>query len=86
MRFAVDLDPIAAIACAQDTGPIQQKSKQLEAKLRDAKMPAETRADIEVFLKAAQWILRFPEEFYKPDYFASAQKVLDIGLDRAGHE
>ncbi len=40
-------------------------------------------ADIEVYQKAATWVLRFEEEFFKPIYVANTIKELDHGLARA---
>ncbi len=39
-------------------------------------------ADVEIFAKAADWILRH-EEFYKPEYVAQTERCLAIGLERA---
>lgn len=39
-------------------------------------------ADADIYRKAAAWLLRFPEEFYKPDYVAQALSCLDRGLAR----
>lgn len=39
--------------------------------------------DVEVYHKAAQWLLRYPEEFYNRSYAAQAVLVLDRGLARA---
>lgn len=40
-------------------------------------------ADIEVYQKAATWVLRFEEEFFNPTYVANTIKGLDHGLARA---
>src|SRR5258708_6390043 len=40
-------------------------------------------ADVDVYRKAAEWILRYPEEFYTKDYAANAIAALDKGLARA---
>ncbi len=40
-------------------------------------------ADIEVYHKAATWILRFEEEFFTPAFVPNTLKVLDHGLARA---
>ena len=39
--------------------------------------------DVEVYAKAAEWLLRYPEEFYDKSYVQKALKVLDTGLERA---
>lgn len=41
-------------------------------------------ADVEVYHKAATWILRYPEEFYTQAYYANARKAVEHGLERAG--
>src|SRR5881296_816506 len=40
-------------------------------------------ADVEVYRKAAEWILRYPEEFYAKAYVANTIAALDKGLARA---
>src|SRR5437660_6857245 len=40
-------------------------------------------ADVDVYRKAAEWILRYPEEFYTQAYAANAIAALDKGLARA---
>src|SRR5262245_29883972 len=40
-------------------------------------------ADVDVYRKAAEYILRFPEEFFGKNYAAETLKVLDDGLARA---
>jgi dienelactone hydrolase len=40
-------------------------------------------ADVAVYQKAADWALRYPEEFYKKEYAANALAVLETGIQRA---
>ena len=40
-------------------------------------------ADVGVYRKAGEWILRYPEEFYSKAYVANTLKVLDRGIARA---
>src|SRR6266436_2107951 len=40
-------------------------------------------ADIEIYHKAATWILRFEDEFYTPAYVTNTLQALDHGLARA---
>ena len=40
-------------------------------------------ADVEVYHKAAVWLLRYPEEFYTKAYLTNALAALDSGLNRA---
>ena len=83
MKLFFSLILLSAVASAQDTSAIQLIAAQLQAKLQSTQAPAELKADVEIYLKAAQWILRFPEEFYKPEYAANTLAVLDRGLERA---
>jgi len=52
---------------------------ELSAALAKTKGPDDIRADVEIYLKAAQWITRHPEEFYKPEYNDQLLAVLDPG-------
>jgi pimeloyl-ACP methyl ester carboxylesterase len=40
-------------------------------------------ADVEVYRKAGEWILRYPEEFYTKAYVANTLRALDHGIARA---
>jgi hypothetical protein len=40
-------------------------------------------ADVQIYQKAAQYILRFPEEFFRPTYVAETIAALDMGIARA---
>jgi dienelactone hydrolase len=40
-------------------------------------------ADVEIYQKAATWILRFEEEFFTPDFVPNTLKAIDHGLARA---
>jgi dienelactone hydrolase len=40
-------------------------------------------ADVAVYQKAADWALRYPEEFFKPDYVEKTLAALDTGIARA---
>src|SRR5262245_7501222 len=62
------------------TGALAQAVQKLKSRRVDDALLA----DVEVYLKAAQWIQRYPEEFFKKDYVASTLAVLDRGLERAG--
>ncbi len=76
-----------SLASAQPVGDVVEKARAkieaLSAKLAKAKGPEDIRVDAEVYLKAGQWLLRHPEEFYKPEYSAQLLSVLDRGLARA---
>ncbi len=51
--------------------------------LRRARADDALLADVEVFDKAARWILRFEEEFYTADYVTHTLAAIDTGLSRA---
>jgi hypothetical protein len=51
--------------------------------LRARKADAALLADVDVYRKAAQFILRFPEEFATRQYVADTLTVLETGLRRA---
>ena len=59
------------------------KMDELSAELAKVKAPDDLRADAEIYLKAGEWMLRHPEEFYKPEYNDQLLAVLDRGLARA---
>src|SRR5438105_2830441 len=76
----------AGIACAQPYQPSTEEFRAIRAKLADlsgridrlgARPDAALRADVEIYRKAGEWILRYPEEFYTNAYAANALKVLD---------
>ena len=50
---------------------------ELSSKLTKIKPSEDLRTDVEIYLKAAQWITRHPEEFYKPEYNDQLLAVLD---------
>lgn len=76
----------AAISHAQPAGDVLTKARakmdELSSKLTKAKAD-DLRADAAIYLKAGEWMLRHPEEFYKPEYSEQLLAVLDRGLARA---
>ena len=52
-------------------------------RLQAAGKPADLVNDIAVYEKAAAWLLRYPEEFYTPEYFPKAMAGVEHGLARA---
>jgi hypothetical protein len=65
---------------------IQAKAAELAkriASLRDNKADERLLTDIEIHYKAAEWILRYPEEFFREGYVQHTLDSLDIGLTRA---
>jgi pimeloyl-ACP methyl ester carboxylesterase len=79
------------VLCAQPYQPTPDELNQVRARLADLtdrphrleSRPDALRADVEVYAKAAQWILRYPEEFYAKAYLANTLKDLDHGIARA---
>ncbi len=53
------------------------------AGLEAAKKPADLISDVAIYHKAAEWLLRYPEEFYAPDSLAKATAGVQKGLIRA---
>ncbi|HEY3839014.1 MAG TPA: hypothetical protein VGL72_20715 [Bryobacteraceae bacterium] len=95
MRFALLLAAASLLAQAPPPVPpvnitpderaqIEKKASELDAALRPlrGKADADLLADVEVYLKAARWILRY-NEFYSKAYVAQTLTVLDTGLARA---
>src|SRR5258708_37882127 len=91
--FALLLPALAAQAPPAPTlyHPTPDERRQIERKIADldaALRPLRTRiaddllVDAEVYLKAAQWILRF-DEFYSKAYVSQTLTVLETGLQRA---
>jgi pimeloyl-ACP methyl ester carboxylesterase len=89
---------MAAALCAQQPDPapykpsegeekaIRLKLQELEAKLKTLApkhSASDNYADVAVYQKAADWILRHPEEFLTKAYYENTLKVLDAGLARA---
>jgi pimeloyl-ACP methyl ester carboxylesterase len=69
---------------AEERSQIEARIRELKAKLEPlrAKTPDELYVDVEVYLKAAQWALRY-EEFYNKRSVEQTLAVLDTGLERA---
>jgi hypothetical protein len=88
----------AAVVMAQGQGPkvfpptadekaeIHKKLAELSARiaaLGDKKTDPALLADVQIYRKAAEYILRFPEEFFGPNYAAETITALDTGIGRA---
>jgi hypothetical protein len=71
---------------AEELTQIRTKADQLASLIETVKAkhpdPA-LLADVEIYEKAARWILKFPEEFFSQDYVAQTLSVLDQGAERA---
>src|SRR5437660_1064559 len=77
--------PVAAVRITpEERHQLEQKTSELETALRPlhGKVADDLLADAEVYLKAAQWILRY-DEFFSKAYVAQTNYVLDTGLQRA---
>src|SRR6266700_6172195 len=94
MRKLTLISLLAITANAADTfPPSAQQKRQIEDKMSalaahikalSAKhADAGLLADVDVYRKAAEWILRYPEEFYSKAYAPNAIAALDKGLARA---
>lgn len=53
------------------------------AALKAADLNRDFVADVEVYHKAGQWLLEFPEDIFSQEEFQTALSVLDEGLERA---
>jgi hypothetical protein len=78
--------------CAQPYRPTTEELSGIRAKLTvlthrlnalGATADGALLADVEIYRKAGEWILRYPEEFYTKAYVANALNVLDRGIARA---
>src|SRR5262245_4072512 len=90
---------LAAVAVAAQESrpksfpPTAEQRTQIDTKLADLtkrldalaskKTDPQLLADVTVYQKAVQYILRFPEEFFNAEYVANTLAVLDMGLARA---
>src|SRR5262245_34060200 len=78
--------PLPAGPSADEKAAIEKKLTELASHidaLRSKKADAALLADVDIYRKAVTYILRFPEEFAKPEYVAHTMSVLDTGLTRA---
>ncbi|MCH9655168.1 MAG: prolyl oligopeptidase family serine peptidase [Planctomycetes bacterium] len=70
----------------QERAKLEQQLKELQTQItqlkQDQKIKRPLLADVEVYAKAAEWILRH-NEFYKPQYVKYTDQVLETGLKRA---
>ncbi|MCS7023861.1 MAG: prolyl oligopeptidase family serine peptidase [Bryobacteraceae bacterium] len=70
--------PEQLVALRAKLGVLGDKIRALERS-----SPSALLADVRVYHKAVEWILRHPEEFYAENYYEDALKLLDVGLQRA---
>jgi hypothetical protein len=74
--------PPTAAQRAQIDAKLADLTKRLDA-LSAKKTDPQLLADVSVYRKAAEYILRYPEEFFAEKYAANTIAVLDAGLARA---
>jgi hypothetical protein len=65
-----------------DLGRIRAGLSQLRSRL-DSLPASDLKADVEVYAKAAGWNLRYPDEFFGPEYVKNALVSVEIGTKRA---
>jgi pimeloyl-ACP methyl ester carboxylesterase len=71
---------------ADQKAEIHKKLAELSARiaaLGDKKTDPALLADVQIYRKAVDYILRFPEEFFGPNYVAETITALDTGIGRA---
>ena len=68
---------------ADELRAIREKRNRLAAALQRIQAADDLRADVEIYVKAADWILRHPDEFYTKAYYDNTLAVLDKGLARS---
>ncbi len=71
---------------AEQKAEIHKKLAELSARLAalgDKKTDPALLADVQIYKKAAEYILRFPDEFSGPNYAAETMAALDTGIGRA---
>jgi pimeloyl-ACP methyl ester carboxylesterase len=61
---------------------LQDLQQQIQKLKQDPKIDQSLLADVEIYAKAAEWILRH-KEFYKPQYVKETYQVLETGRQRA---
>ena len=73
-------------ATAEQKAEIHKKLAELSARLAalgSNKTDPQLLADVHIYKKAAEYILRFPDEFFGPNYAAETITALDTGIGRA---
>ena len=71
---------------AEQKAEIHKKLAELSARLAalgSNKADPELLADVQIYKKAVEYILRFPDEFFGPNYAAETITALDTGIGRA---
>ncbi len=71
---------------AQEQSKLEAKTAELSALVEGLKQSGKDSAliaDVDIYRKAAQWALEFPEHLYTAEYYPNALAVLDQGIERA---
>src|SRR5438477_5011450 len=71
---------------AEEQRAVQDKLAALTSRVKvlaARHIDADLLADVDVYRKAAEWILRYPEEFYAKPYVANTLAALNKGIARA---
>ena len=71
---------------AEERAKLEAKTAELAALVDGLKKSGKDSAlvaDVDVYRKAAQWVLEFPEHLYTAEYYPNALTVLDQGMERA---
>ena len=74
---------LAVQPSASEKEEISARLSQLTAQIQRLHAPEDLIADVEVYRKAVEWILRYPEEFYSAAYVEHTLEVLERGVHRA---
>jgi hypothetical protein len=80
---------LAASAVAQSYRPTEEEKRHIRLRMNELGRVLEGLRgrplveDVEIYHKAARWMLRFEEEFYKPEYVKHTLAGLERGLARA---
>lgn len=84
--IAAQAPPQAFPPSAEQRREIERKMEELASRVRALaarKIDPALLADVDIYRKAAEYILRFPEEFATKEFTANTLAVLDTGLSRA---
>ena len=80
--YARAASPPTAAEREQIDSRLQQLTHVIE-EMRAKRIDDARIADVEIYQKAALWILRFPEEFFTPAFVPNTIQALDHGIARA---
>ena len=84
--LAAQTPPAATPPSAEETRQIETRMNDLAAHIKTLaakRVDPDLLADVDIYRKAADYILRFPEEFANKAFVPNTLAVLDTGLTRA---